>query len=643
MSDRLTALLLPLTASVLSLSASAQEEAPPRTNDDPISAALAEVSEDVRVYNEHLVTLASPFMEGRVPGSRGMEIAKEYVEHWFEHHGLKAPFEGESYRQPFELAGRAKLLSQSFAVDGLDREFTAEEDYTATSAGSSGKLTAPAVFVGYSIGSGEGGYTSYPEGVDLNGKIAVMFRFEPMDGDGGSKWSERGWSSSASFDSKFQAAREAGAAGAVIINPPDADDPRVGRLISFRGGGRRTLPGPVVMLTTEAGADLLRALDPKGRTIEELRALADRDDVPFEPFELNHELTIEAEIEENAITAENVAGLVPGKGALKDELVVIGGHLDHLGMGSFGSRAPREERGNTLHPGADDNASGVAALILLADRLIDDYAALDEGADARSVLLIAFSAEESGLNGAFHYAENPIVPIEDHALMINFDMIGRIMDGRLSVSGPSSGKGMDEWAQPFFDESGLDVQVPSRVAGNSDHAAFLRREVPVLFAIMADLRKHEDYHTPGDTSDKINRIDAMRTVDLFHKLALSAATRSERFEFQSQRRGGGDASAQSTPAASAPMPKVRVGISPAVGEGEGLGILIGQVTPASAAEEAGIQAGDILVRWDGAKVADLMSWMETLAGHEPGDEVQVGVKRGGEEVTLTVKLKARDG
>ncbi len=595
----------------------------------PILDALSSVSADVRVYNDHLTTLASPFMEGRVPGSRGMEIAKEYMEHYFVQHGLSAPFaDGTSYRQPFPLAGTAKLESQALSFEGIDLNVSAEEDYTAMSVGGGASVSGPAVFVGYSIKKGEDDYTNYPEGMDLTGKVAVMFRFEPMDAEGKSLWASRGWSNRASFNSKIRAVRDAGAIGAVIVNTPGADDPRVDNLIGFNSGGRKVLDGPVFMLTTEAGTRLLEAADPEGRSVDELRGIADEEGGAFD---LNVRVNLSAEIDDQELTAENVGGLIEGKGELKDELVVIGAHLDHLGMGYFGSRSGAGE----LHPGADDNASGSAALIMLADKLQDDYAALPEDADARSILILAFSAEESGLNGSFYYAANPIRPIEDHALMINFDMIGRILNDRLSVSGGVTGEGMSEWLAPYFEESPLSIVEPEGVSGASDHTAFMRKDVPILFAIIADF--HGDYHTPGDTSDKINRVGAVHTVHLFQKIAFGAATRAERFAYKEPPRRNRRAVA----AAATPELKVRVGLLPSFGEGQGLGVRVGTVTPETAAAEAGIEPGDMIVRWDGVKVEDLESWSAMLAEHEPGDEVKVGIKRDGEELTLDVKLRAR--
>jgi Zn-dependent M28 family amino/carboxypeptidase len=186
-------------------------------------------------------------------------------------------------------------------------------------------------------------------------------------------------------------------------------------------------------------------------------------------------------------------------------------------------------RAGEIHPGADDNASGSAAVLMLAAKLAQSYAALAEGESARSILFIGFDAEEAGLHGAFHYVSQPIAPLEDHALMINFDMIGRIVNKRLSVSGGRSALGMAEWLDPLFEASPLEIVTDAAIPGGSDHMAFMQRKVPYLFAIIADF--HDEYHTPDDVTWKINREDAVAAIDLFHQIALTAAKRTAPFEW----------------------------------------------------------------------------------------------------------------
>jgi len=607
--------------------------------EDGIAGALEASSEDVRAYNDHVVFLASPFLDGRLPGTRGMEIATEYVEHYLEKAGLQPAFEGpkepgsadlaprSSYRQPFALGSKKSLVRQTLALaDGT--VFEPGVDFAASGLGGSGKVRGPLVFVGYGVDDGPDGYSNFEEGDDLAGKIAVLFRFEPMDENGKSRFEEGRWGRWAGFARKIRTVRERNPAAIVIINPPGADDPRTHELPTIEEGSTRAqVDYPVLMMSIAGGEKLARVADPEGRSLMELRTYADGGG---KSVALKGELEIDVELDEEKLYAENVAGILPGKGDLADETILIGAHLDHLGMGYFGSRSGSGE----LHPGADDNASGSAAILMLAEELTERYAELPEDADARSIVFMCFSAEESGLNGARHYAENPIGALADHALMINFDMIGRIKDGRLSVSGACTGEGMKEWLEPYFEASPLTIVQPESVAPNSDHAAFLSKKVPLLFGIIADF--HDDYHTPRDVSSKINRVAAVQTIHLFADILFGAATRAERFAWtdppQPQRAGRAGAGRGEI--------KVRFGIAPGNYDGEGDGILVGSVTEGGSAETAGVQAGDVLVKWGDEAVADVAAWMSMLAKHQPGDHVEIVVLREGKEVKLNVKLQA---
>jgi len=601
----------------------------------PLANALASASEDVRLYDEYLVMLASPYMEGRVPGSDGMERAKDYVEYHFRQYGLEPAFPSEvdgetidfsSYRDPFPLGGVWEVKSEKLAalVAGEAMSFRPETDFVFTGLGGDGKPTAEAVFVGYSIDNGPDGWSSYGEEDDLTGKIAIMFRFEPMDEEGKSLWSDDdGWSGRAAFNNKIRAARERGAEGVLVINTPGAADERVKELTRF-SGGRGSMP--VMMMTPEAGEKLLSAADPEGRSLMELRQLADQGGGIVE---LEGMVSMNGEGERESLRAENVGGLLRGRGDLADEYIVVGGHLDHLGMGYFGSRSGP----GTLHPGADDNASGSAGVMLLAKKMAATYAATPEDEPMRSILFMCFSGEESGLNGSRHYVNDPIVPLEQHVIMVNWDMIGRIQDGRVIVSGMHTGEGLGEFIQPYIDSSPLDVQTPPTMSGASDHTSFFQKQIPVLFSIIADF--HGDYHTPDDVSWKINRVGAVHTVNMYHDIVLGLARNAERFEFSE---GEGQQAAAPSPSINI---KVRVGVMPASYDNDEPGIPIASVSPDSPAERGGMQDGDRLVRWDGQKIGSVQDWMQMLSKHEPGDEVKIGVKRDGEEVTLTLKLEAR--
>jgi len=497
----------------------------------PISRALEQAGPEVWEYNDHVVFLASPFLGGRLPGTRGMEIAKEYVEHWFDKAGLTPAFVGPdgprtSFRQPFDLGLRRKLEEQSLRIEGLT--LTAGDDYSTTGHGSSGDLEGELCFVGYGIEEGPDDYVGFSEDCDLSGKVCVLLRFEPLNGEGGSRWARRGWSRRAGFQGKFNALAAHGAAGILLVNTPGAADPRVDSLLAASGGLQQMVDLPVVHVSTEAGA---RILDHCG---EDLLALRKESDEAGCVRNLGRLAKVSCKISESALVAENVGAILPGRGSLAKEVVVVGAHLDHLGMGALGYR-DSASAGRVLHPGADDNASGVAGVIMIAERMAQTWKELPDDAEARTVLFMAFSAEESGLNGARHYTNEPILPIGDHALMINFDMIGRIENKRLSVSGVGTAEGLEKWVQPFFDASGLTIVSQAGTPAASDHYTFYQKRVPVLFGIIADF--HDDYHTPRDVSGKINRVDAVVATRMFTEIASSAALRAEPFHFKKAPRG----------------------------------------------------------------------------------------------------------
>ncbi len=615
----------------------------------PISDALSRMPEDVRTYDIHISTLASPYMQGRVPGSEGSERAKDYVEYYFREAGLTPAFADEdgnafqSYRQPFPLSGtwtveregmKAIRRSESEDPRGGDnpvvneREVTLEPetDFMFTGMGQNGTVSGPAVFVGYGMEDGPDGYNNF-EGVDsLEGKIAVMFRFEPMNQDGESLWNQggRGWSARAAFRNKLGNVMKLNPAGIVIINPPGASDRRANQLGRFQGAGQVAVP--VMMLSPEAGDNLLKGIG-SDRTMLQLRQHADED---ASSIDLGFEIELDGQAERKSLEAENVGGVLRGVGDLADEWIVVGAHLDHLGMGYFGSNSGPGE----LHPGADDNASGTAGLLLLAERLGERFAG--DNTPRRSILIMGFDAEESGLNGSAYYTRNPIAPIEEHILMCNWDMIGRVTNERLLMAGGFTGEGLADFIEPYFEGSGLELVVPETMSGASDHTPFYRAGVPVLFSIIADF--HNDYHTPRDQVWKINRVGAVKTVHLYENIVANAAMREDRFPYvspQEQRRR-----AEAEAEAEAPQINVTVGVV-IDNDSEGDGVVLAEVAEDSPAAAAGLVAGDRLVRWGGQKLTDTNSWIRLLAQHSAGDEVNIGVKRGEEEVTLTITLQGR--
>lgn len=214
-------------------------------------------------------------------------------------------------------------------------------------------------------------------------------------------------------------------------------------------------------------------------------------------------------------TGRNVAARVEGTDpALRGETVVVGAHFDHVGRGSFGSRGLE----GAVHNGADDNASGTAAVLELARRLAARPA-------RRSVLVVAFDAEELGLLGSEHFVDDPPVPIGSVVGMVNLDMVGRLRDDRLTLYGVESAPGLRELAADAAKGTGLEIRPLARTSGRSDDASFARRRIPAIHLFTG---RHADYHAAGDDAERINTAGLARVTDYAERVLRAIADRDER-------------------------------------------------------------------------------------------------------------------
>ncbi len=586
---------------------------------------------ETAVYSQHLFTLANEYMQGRKPGTEGIERAAQYIEFHFDRLGLEPAFaEGDGdtpWRQPFRIGESLTLASQSMTMtkDGSTTAFVSGTDFNALGYGSSGQITLPVTFVGYSIPQGSEDYSSYDGKTDLSGQAAMVLRFEPMDENGQSLWTDEGWSFAASLVSKFRAAESRGADAIILVNPPMADDERATALETLESSqGGRSLDIPIVHLSAEAADRMLRA-----GGLGSLEEMITRANIATTIEKLEGvDVTIDAKIDRDPVMTSNIGAILPGEGDLAGEYIVIGSHYDHLGVASFGSRFPGE-----LHLGADDNASGTSGMLTAAELLADSWSDVD--GPKRSVLFLAFSAEESGLIGSRHYVRNPIVPIERHYLMINMDMIGSL-GAALEAGGVGTSEGLEALARPAFEKSGIDIKTSLSVgSGRSDHASFDAENVPNIFFFTGIT---DQYHTPDDTADTINLVGAARIATMAADLGLAAAINPEPLPYAEK---DGDAEPQRQRMGGPGGVKVRVGIAPGDYSGEAGGILIARVFDGTSAADAGLKEGDRITVWNGEAVKTVQDWMPLLTTHNPGDTIDVTIVRDGEEMTIPMTLKAR--
>lgn len=314
----------------------------------------------------------------------------------------------------------------------------------------------------------------------------------------------------------------------------------------------------------------------------------------------------------------NVIGLVPGTG---DEWVVVGAHYDHLGVVDEGG--PRPVR----YPGADDNASGVAGLLQIGARV------RAESTLARGVAVVAFAGEEIGLLGSKAFCENPPFPVEKIVAMLNLDTIGRMQDQRLVIFGSGTAVEFPGILRGINFGFGLDLALNSEGPGASDHTPFFERAIPVLHFFSG---ANVDYHKPTDTPDKVNADGIARIADFAGELAVHLAVATSPLTFVP---AGADKVASRT-GGTGKTRRVSLGTIPDFAREKG-GVQLSGVMPKSAAEEAGLASGDVIVEIDGIPIDNIDDFQGVLAGHAPGDVLKIRFTRAGVAKSTEATLRER--
>lgn len=322
----------------------------------------------------------------------------------------------------------------------------------------------------------------------------------------------------------------------------------------------------------------------------------------------------------------NVIGILPGGDPeLRREFVIVGAHYDHLGTGGPGSLAP--DRPGEIHNGADDNASGVAALLRIAQRLTDGPR------PARSVLFVAFTGEESGLIGSARFAADATIPKEAMVGMLNLDMVGRLGAQPLIVYGVATAEEWNVILDPAAARAGIKLATRGEGYGPSDHTSFYSRDIPVLHFFT---NVHGDYHRPSDDWDRIDAQGLDRVAALVADVAAGVANRRPALTLL---RGAGEPPRPAEPGA-------RRGYGAYLGSVPDFtpverGVKLSGVSPGSPAERAAIRAGDVIVGLGRFDVTDLQALTDALTAHRPGDEVEVRLVRDRTQLTVRVTLGSR--
>jgi hypothetical protein len=345
----------------------------------------------------------------------------------------------------------------------------------------------------------------------------------------------------------------------------------------------------------------------------------------LQPFEIAEDAAIVQQAGLGGTTGYNVVGILPGSSPeLRNEVVIVGAHYDHLGLGNFGALDP--DSAGLVHNGADDNASGTAALVHVARRLRGDP-------PKRTVVFIAFGAEEVGLLGSASYVRNPSYPLSRAIAMVNMDMVGRLRNNRLIVFGAETAEEFPALLDSLNWYAGFDLKASGDGYGPSDHASFYGAGMPVLH-VFTDL--HEDYHRATDEIHKISHEGLLRVADFSAAIVEALANRTEPLSF-----------------VAAPRPTASSGSSASSGYGSDLGsipdmtggstrgVRLSGVRRDGPADRGGIRADDVITRIGSFEIATLQDMANALRSYKPGDEVEIVVLRGGVEHRTTVTLGRR--
>jgi hypothetical protein len=555
-------------------------------------ALAAAPAPDAARIRQDVEWLAADERQGRGIGTAGLVAAEEWLAVRFRELGLE-PAGDDGYFQGFEVPTQTvQGAATSLLVDGQPVE---AESFRLAAFTSPGEASAPLVVAGYGITAPDLTHDDY-EKLDVKGKIVLLRRFTPTGARFAGEDSQRRFG-----DLRYKAfnAREHGAIGVLIVDWPELLTgetlPEEARLPDLKVDSKGDAGLPVMILTRAAGKPL---------------------------FTGEHQVKMVADMRTGRKKTRNVLGWVRAGAANADKrpgALVVGAHFDHLGLGGHsGSLAPDSQE---PHNGADDNASGTAAILEIARVLQERRGELE-----RDVLIAAFSGEEYGLLGSAAFARQPTGGYANEAAlaMINLDMVGRLRDDKLQILGTASAAEWQDLLTPLCARRKLECKMGGDGYGPSDQMSFYTVGTPVLHFFTGT---HEDYHKPSDDSGKVNAEGAAKVAALVADALVGLSRRPDKLTYV---------------AATAPAPQ---GDSRQGGAGLGTipdyaddkpGVRISGARPDSAAAKAGIQPGDRIVELGGSQIRNIYDYVYVLRNAKPGDKAKIVVLRGEQRLELEV-------
>jgi Zn-dependent M28 family amino/carboxypeptidase len=569
----------------------------------------------------HVETLASAKFEGRMAGSPGERLAGDYIARELTRVGAKPLPGAKDFFHPFEFTAGTKDAGSTITVtrDGQPpQSFMSTDRVQALSFSDTAEVSGEIVFAGYGLVVPESqkfGYDSYV-GLDVKDKIVLVLRYFPEDADLETRVILARYSD---LRYKAMAARQRGAKALLVVAGPRS--PNAGAIVPMTFD--TALAGSGIVAASVAG-DVGRAIFAAApdRNLEDVQKGMDTGNPHASGFALpGVTVSVKAAVQRQTQTGRNVVAYLPATApttGVEKPWVALGAHYDHLGRGNSGNSLASKDETGRIHAGADDNASGTAAVLAVAE-------ALSKQARRRNVVLGFWSAEEIGLIGSNAFVNKPPIAVDQLAAYLNFDMVGRMVDNKLTVQATGTSPVWNRIIEQVNVAAGFDLVLQPDPYQPTDVATFNAASVPALTFFTST---HTDYHRPGDTADKINYEDLDRVVEFAAAIVRRLGETAEAPQFTKVE--------QQTETGSRAGVRVFTGTIPDYATNV-KGLLLGGVIGGGPAEQAGLQKGDVIIEIAGKSIANIYDYTYALELLKVGQPVKIVYMRGADkrETTLT--------
>jgi Tol biopolymer transport system component len=577
--------------------------------------------------------LASDEMEGRLAGSRGAELAADYIATQMKRIGLQPMGTNESYFHAYEFNAGARVLTNAnrlvlTPVGGAPIEFMVETDFRPLAFTANADVESEIVFAGYGLsvpGKAGDGYDSYA-GVDVSNRIALVLRYVPEQADAKRRAELNRY---AGVRYKAMLAREHGAKGVIFITGPSS--PNAGELLKMSSDS--SLAGSGIAVVSASSNVVTALFAGSGKNLADLQQALDTENPHAESGMVltNVRVRLAAGVEHIRKTDRNVIGLIPATTTRSktgdSEYLMVGAHYDHLGRGEAGAMNRQGEEG-LIHHGADDNASGVATMLELAATLAAERAS-NAAAWSRGIIFAAWAGEEIGIIGSSRFAEDPPVALTNIAAYLNFDMVGRLRENKLTLQGIGSSPAWTKLIEQRNVAAGFQLTLQDDPYLPTDTTAFYPKGIPVLAFFTGG---HDDYHRPTDQPDTLNYEGTERIAKFARGILLDLAKAERPAYAQVARKDAGNGSRETLRAYLGTIPDYATEVQ---------GVKLSGVRAGGPADKAGLKGGDVIVEFAGTKIVNIYDYTYAMDAVKIGQPVTIIVLRNGERVSLTVTPEAR--